>query len=330
MNRLALVPLVVAAAAHAQPRKLPPQPKLTPDAATVVGDARWFSFHTEDEKTSPDYTLHIVKLSKAGHSIVSSTLIEYDGKETWLDAHTLAVVRVDTEKKTYKIDYFVDGVIDAKRTVAGPLLWKVPKGKEAPTVTWGYRGAKGELYLRTCMGEDEGGSECPKPIWTRIDGAKPGPVGAPKGVVPFSQSHGKAPSVKAPKDITVKLTKIASTLEEKKKIPAITCTKGGATTTWSYESMEGSGETFFPKTTSWVMLDPPIYSATGTHYNPVAWKSTETYFFRACEPREMETFVWHDGLWQGTTYSKAAITLYAGNDPVAVFDGRELLSAPTK
>jgi hypothetical protein len=324
MNRLVFALVVTGATAHAQPIKLPPQPTLTSEAAAIVGDARFVSYQTEDEKTAPDYTLHIVKLSKAGHTLVSSTRIESDGHQTWIDPRTLASVSIDTDKKTYALSYFVDGVLDPKRNVTGALVWKAPKGAEVPPYADGYRGRRGELFLRSCI-DVEGDIECKKPLWMRIDGPKPGPMAAPKGVVPFSAPHAKEPAVKGPKDVTVKITKIAATLE-KKKIPAIACTKNGATTTWSYESMIDSGEQFYPRSTSWVLLDPPIYSATGLHSNPVAVESIRTYHFRACEPREMGNFHWHAGLWE--THADGSIKLFAGKDPVAVFVGRELRSAP--
>lgn len=326
MKRLFLA-LAFTTTAHAQPLTLPPQPTLTPEAATVVGDARFVSFHTEDEKTAPDYTLHIVKLSKSGHTVVTSTVIQYDGKETWIDPRTLAVVSVDTEKKTYTLHYYVDGALDPKRVATGALVWKAPKGAVVPPLVTGYRGTKGELFLRGCIEVDDE-IECKKPVWMRIDGAKPGPVGAPRRAVSFSAPHTKDPSVKAPKDVTVKLVKIAATLEKKKKIPAIACTKGGTTTTWSYESMVDSGEQFLPRSTSWVLLDPPIYSATGLHSNPVGVESIATYYFRACEPREMDNFTWHAGLWSTEAYADGSIKLFAGKDPVAVFKGRELRAAP--
>jgi hypothetical protein len=330
--RLILCCLILLAptAAHAeQVMKLPPQPKLTAEAAAAVGDARLVSFRVEDEKTAPDYTLNIVRLSKAGHTVLSSTKIAYDGKETWLDAHTLANVSVDVEKKEYTLQYFVDGVVDPKRTVKGALAFKLKKGQELPTLTSGYRSAKSELFLRGCLDAD-GSSECPKPVWMRIDGAKPGPVNAPKGAVEFTSSHEKNPSVKPPRELTVKLTKITSKFE-KKKIPAIACTKAGATTNWSYESMEDSGEIFLPKKVSWILVDPPIYGATGTHYNPVGWESTTTYFFRACESREMSSFGWlGGGLWEDSSYTDASIKINAGKDPVAAFKGTVLLAAPAK
>jgi hypothetical protein len=320
MNRLAFVPLVLAGAAHAAP-----QPVLTPEAAAVIGDGRLLSFHTEDARSEPDYTLHIVKLSKSGPTVLSSTLISYDGTETWIDARTLAVVSVDTKKKSYTLQYFVDGVVDPTRTLTRDLAWNLPKGAPVPTTTWGYRSTKGALYLRSCL-PGKGGTECPT-VWTRIDGAAPGPVKAPAGVVPFSAPHAKDPVVKAPKDPVVKLTKIASAAQPKKKIPAIACTKSGVTVTWSYESMVDSGEVFLPASTRWVMLDPPIYAATGRHSDPAGYASTATYYFRACEPREMDSFVWlGGGLWMEDDGS--TLQVHAGKDPVAVFAGSTLKIAP--
>ena len=318
-----IVASLTSAWADKGPRPLPKQPVIPAATAASIPDAG----HLVSYKTTDDH-LVVARLTKTGPKELLRTPFSYPAEEEWVSSTTLALVNVGDDKEV-EVRRVVNGAIDPKLTVShAAAAWKL-RGKDAISTTTVHHNKDGAIWIEGCVKTVEDGpdSYCRKAAWLRVD------------VQPAKATYTKpkltpllavvAPTVKAPAGYAAKIAKVPRATEPKQKITGVECKGPKGTSVWTNDLDEGCDCLFTPKKLRWVLTDPPTFAADGIFSNPVGQENRESYVFPACETKKLEGFVWiGDGMWADTMYPDDKITVHVGSQPVAVFEGNGLRTAP--
>jgi hypothetical protein len=324
---------IVAASAAADP--LPPQPKIAPDVAAKVPGVLVAARTDHDSTGGPD-AFAIWRLGSTGAvELFSETIDRAVDAFHWLDAHTL--VALDDHAGTWRVRWFVDGKLDAARTVElRDKDWPAPPPQGTDPLL--AIGKHGEVWLHFCAAE---GKPCKREVYLRAD-AKPfatvskRPAGvddvAAQALAPERKPQ-VVPAAKAPPGVTVKLQNVryvdASGTPE--MVKGFTCTAGGATATWPAPGVTDWRFDVQPERLHWIAAAPPLFYVEGKLVNPVDQVSHERRYFRACDAAAMDAFLWlGGGLWARMArvftnghYVNSVWSVYLDDAPLAALPGSD-------
>ncbi len=306
----------------ATPPPAPKQPAIAPATAALIPDAGWLvSYLADDDK------LVVTRITKTGPKELLRTPHDY-AQRTWIDSKTLLVVDVDSDKNV-KVQWIVDGVVDAKRTINHKAaVWALKNADDNVSVIGTYRTADGGIWLQRCIKQET--LECDKSTWLRIDGKDTKlSKSKPKKLTVFGDVV-TASKVEPPAGYSGKLIKIKSTVSPKRKVAAIECTGPKGKLVWSQESPPiDPAESFTPKKVRWILTTPPLFEVEGLFVNPVAQEETKQYVFRECGADPYDGVSWiADHAWSYVTRDDDNTHVLVDDKPVAVFVGGALIAAP--